>query len=58
MTQRIIEGQKILGDVATLGLASTKEPLEQWGQYLNPDKQRQMYDSLTDHLAEVLVMLD
>ena len=50
--------QKIPDQLAGDSSGPEREPLEEWGQYLNPEKQREMYESLTDYLAEKIISLD
>jgi len=49
--------QTIPEDLAASGTGSESDPLAKWGQYLDPEKQRQMYESLTDYLAEVVIKI-
>ena len=58
VSEKITKGQEMLFNVMTLGLGSSEEPLQKVEKFLNPDKQRQMYDSLTDFLADVLIRIE
>ncbi|HUU28056.1 MAG TPA: zf-HC2 domain-containing protein [archaeon] len=52
----VYKEEKALADLGPSD--STRERLKELGQYLNPRKQREMYESLTDYIAEVVVLLD
>jgi len=58
VAEKITKGQGVLADVMTMGLGSSEEPLEGLKNFINPEKQRQVYDSVTDYLAEMLIKLD
>lgn len=55
MGEKIDKGRETLVDIMSMGLASKGEPIEKLKNFIDPEKQRQLYNSVTDYLADVVI---
>lgn len=57
MGEKIDKGRETLVDIMSMGLASKGEPIEKLKNFIDPEKQRQLYNSLTDGLADIVIKI-
>lgn len=57
MEEKINKGRETLVEVMSMGLTSSGGPIEKMKNFIDPEKQKQFYNSLTDHLADIVIKM-
>ena len=57
VTEKINKGQNVLVGAMTFGLGTSENPVEDLKELFDPEKQSEMYDAVTDFLADIVIKI-